>query len=215
MTGRRDPSSLPALAGAGWDYGRWAGSEPKRASALKERLLRGSLEMVRGRPGNEDVCREVVEQALEARLFEVAREAVRTFSDDAGFHLCVSISKLLEPMRYWAHLDEPFVRYCEERALGAAECRSAIGWGGHYCDQRSRALGFLGRFRFFTGRADRALDLWDGAGDARDVDEVIARMCGEIVEHAPDRLDAALALLDLMLTTNVRAKTMAGLAKHV
>jgi hypothetical protein len=214
MAPRRSASHLPALTPAAWDYGSWSGSEPKQSNALKERLLRGSLEMIRGKADNEGVCREVVEQALEAKLFEVAREAIRTFSDDSAFDLCVSISEYLEPMRYWAHADESFIRYCEERVLGAAECRSAIGWGDHFCDQRSRALGILGRFRFFAGRADRALDLWEEAGDAQDVDEVIAKMCREIVEHAPDRLEAAVALLDLVLTTNIKAKAMAGLAKY-
>ncbi len=87
-------------------------------------------------------------------------------------------------------------------------------WGDHVSDQRSVALGLLGRYRFFTGQPNLALKLWNAADDRIDVDGVIAEMCEEIVERESDHMNAALNLLTLIQNRNIKAKAMASLSKH-
>jgi hypothetical protein len=182
-----DLKSLPP-----WDYEQWTTSEPKETNSLKEKLLLGSLELIRDEPDNEDACREIVEQSLESRLFEIAFEAIRTFSQSSAFDLCVSITAIFKEMRYWKHLSEEFIDYCEKRVLKVPECRSGMGFGGHFCDQRSRTLGYLGRYRFFTSNAEMAINLWDASDDRQDVDEVIAEMCEMIAKKSPQYLETSL-----------------------
>lgn len=97
--------------------------------------------------------------------------------------------------------------------LNAPECRSALGWGDHFTDQRSYALGVLGKYEFFRGNLRRALELWDAADDAMDVDEVIAEMCELIAEHSAERFNTAMSLADYVVTKTVKAKIFARLSK--
>ncbi len=208
-TTRTQIMALPA-----WNYDSWTRAVPKRTDSLKEQLLRQSLEMVTDYAGNEDVCRKVLEQALDAHLFDIAFEALRTFSPDSAFDLCISIGKLYGEMKYWRHITPSLTAYCEDRVLKARECRSGLGWGGHFCDQRSRALGLLGRYRFFTGDPASALRLWDAATDRQDVEEVLAEMCDTIARNSRERVGAAMLLLDLMTLRNIKAKTLAQLSTY-
>ncbi len=199
-----DLKSLPP-----WNYEEWTTTEPKQTNSLKERLLLGSLDLIKAEPDNEEACREIVEQALEAGLFDIAFEAVRTFSKKSRYDFFASITDIFEEMSYWKHCSGEFVDYCEQRVL-------QLSVGDDYYDQRarSRSLGYLGRYRFFTGRAESAISLWDSADDRETVDEVIAEMCETIAERSPQYLEASLALIDLIKINTIKAKTMATLSQY-
>ncbi len=195
--------SLPS-----WNYEEWTKTEPKQTNSLKEKLLLRSLELIRSETDNEEACREIVDKALDARLFDIAFEAVRSFSKRSEYYLCVSINAVFEEMGYWKHLSEEFVDYCEQRILKMPVEDLSF-------EQRSQSLGYLGRYRFFTGRPESAISLWSAADNSQDVDEVIAEMCETIAELSPEYVEAALILVDLMKTNKIKAKTMANLSQYV
>jgi hypothetical protein len=188
-----------------WRWDAWTEPEPKRTDSIKEKLLRASLDLVRGKSKNEEVCREVVERALEAGLFDIVFDAMQTFSPYSGIWLCFAIEDLYIPMQYWKHFTEEFTRDCEQRVLRIQLSRTGLRWGDHVADQRSVALGLLARYRFFKGQPNLALKLWNAADDQMDVDGVIAGMCEEIVERDSDHMDAALNLLTLIQNRNIKA----------
>lgn len=89
----------------------WEQQKTEKKNALKQRLLLGSLELVKGDTDNEDACREVVEQALEARMYSVAFEALHAFSNEAAFSMCISIGKLFEDIGNWTVIPKEVVAY--------------------------------------------------------------------------------------------------------
>lgn len=215
MTAKRGMPSVPALPTVAWRYERLGEKKAERSNPTKESLLRRSLDLVQGQKANEEAVREIVEKSLDAGLIRLAKEALRAFSSDAGFHMYVSIQSLFSEPGYWNQLEADFVAYCESRVLAGKMERSGMYIGDHAPDQRSEALGELGKYQFFTGNPRRAFELWAAAGDARDVDEVIARMCEMIAENEPSHLDAAISLSDLIRTRNIRAKVLATLSSYV
>lgn len=198
-----------------WGYQKWFKARKAKSNPLKEKLLRKSIEIIDGEPDNEGACREVIEQALEAGLFEVAFGAVRVFSKDSGFDMCVSVSGIFKDMAHWEYMTDEFVGLCEKRVLGAKECRSGFGFNNHFCDQRSTALGWIGKYYFFNGKVSKAMELWASAADKQDVDEVIQKACEIIAENSKSNIEIALSLVDVMKTKSVKAKTLAQLSKHV
>jgi hypothetical protein len=199
-------SSIELTSLPHWDYEQWTTPEPQATNSLKEKLLLGSLELIRGELNNGEACHEIVEQSLESRLFEISFEAIRTFSQRSDFYLCLSIKAIFEEMRYWKHLSGEFIHYCEERVLNSD--------GGETHGFRSRTLGYLGRYHFFIGNTEAAIHLWEAADAREEVDEVIAEMCEMIAERSPQNLEASLALINLIKVKNIKAKTMATLSKY-
>ena len=197
-----------------WDYENWTRTEKHQTNSLKSKLLLDSLELIKDEINNGEACRKVVEQALKAKLFNIAIKAIYTFSPDSDFNLCVSISDIFKDMSYWKHLTADFISYAEQCILEAPECRSGIGFGGHFCDQRSRSLGYLGRYRFFTGNLELAISFWEAADDRIDIDEIIAEMCETIAKKSPQNLEVALVLIDMMQINIIKAKTMATLSQY-
>lgn len=191
--------------GIDWKVNSWSKAKAKKKiNPGKEELLRRSLDLVRGQSRNEEACRKVVETALESGLFDIVVEAMRTFSSDSAFHLCVAVQKIFKEVGHWPNFDEPFVAHCEQRVLAARKCPAGMYIGDYPSDQRSEALGLLGRYRFFTGEPQRAISIWTAAGEPRDVDKVIADMCETIVKRDKEYLEVALKLADLIETQTSR-----------
>jgi hypothetical protein len=215
----RPKEALLALPVSTWKTDGWGESvEAPVEGSRKEQLLRQSLDLVRGENGNESAVREVIEKALESRLYQLAFEAMQAFGPDSAFDLCVCVTDIFE-IKYWRFIPSALPislsEYCEKRVLATTECRSGFGFGDHFTDQRSRALGYLGRYRFFKGNIPRALELWDAADDPIDVDEIIGEMCELIAEHSSKKFDYALSLANYIVTKNTKAKVLARLSQYV
>lgn len=97
--------------------------------------------------------------------------------------------------------------------LQARECRSGLGFNSHFQDQRSAALGNLGRYHFVAGRITQAVALWDSATDSIDVDEVIGDMCESIARLGRKHFGYAVALVSYMATPAQKATTLARLSR--
>ncbi len=197
-----------------WDYENWSDSDfvSESKNPTKERLLKKSLELLKGVSGNETACREVFETALKFHLYEIAYEALQAFSPDSDFHLCVSISKVFEEMNLWRHIPITVVDYTKKRVLKSADCHSGMWFGDFRPEQRSKALGNLGRYYFFNNQPSEAFKLWDIANERRNVDEIIGEMCETIAKFSFKHLNIALELSDLIVTPTIQAKTLSKLS---
>jgi hypothetical protein len=199
-----------------WRVNSWSKAKArKKINPGKQELLRRSLDLVRGQSSNEQACRKVIETALEFGLFDIVAEAMRTFAPESAFDLCVAVQKVFKEVGHWPSFDEPFVEYCEKRVLAARKCPAGMYMGDYPPDQRSEALGLLGRYRFFTGDSQRAISLWTAAGEPRDVDKVIAEMCETIVKRDKEYLEAALKLAELIGDPNIKAMALTALSRYV
>ena len=199
-----------------WNVNSWTKAKPKKKiNPGREDLLRRSLDLVRGQSKNEEACRKVVETALEFGLFDVVEEGMRTFSADAAFHLCVAVQRVFKDIEHWSHFDDTLAEYCEQRVLAARKCPAGMYIGDYPPDQRSEALGLLGRYRFFTGNPQQAITIWTAAGEPRDVDKVIADMCETIAKRDNDYLEVALKLADLIGEPSIKAMALTALSRYV
>jgi hypothetical protein len=102
-------------------------------------MLRHSIELVKSEASNEDAVSEIVNQALDAGLFDLAKDATKAFSPDSNMSLCSAVSKLFEAGN-WPNLSEEFAGYCAERIIGTKECRYIVCFSDHQPDYRSEAL---------------------------------------------------------------------------
>ncbi len=153
-------------------------TNPEKRSA-KEMLLRRSLELIRRKSENGSVCGEIFFKAFRAGLFDLAQEAFLTFSDETELELYQACSAFFEYVAVYRHTDAEFASICERRVQGAPE--------GGWDEYRSRALGHLGQYYFFTGNPRKAAALWNSANHRIEVDQVIVGMCEIIVEKAPSK----------------------------
>lgn len=216
---RRSNSYDLEIPATRWDTDSWY--EPSNFNALligkritnpdkrsaKETLLRRSLDLIRGRDENGEVCQEIFCKALRAALFGLAQEAVLTFSNDTHHELFQCCSDLLEYVAVYRHIEPDFVPRCEQRVLNAPP--------GIFEEMRSRALGYLGQYYFFAGRPETAARVWNAAMHRLEVDQVIVGMCETIVEKAPLQADLALSLAEIIQTPVERAKALTILSDHV
>jgi hypothetical protein len=143
------------------------------AQTRREKMLRHSLELVKSEVSNEDAVFEIVNQALDAELFDLAKDAMRAFSPDSNMSLCSAVTKLFEADN-WPYLNEEFAGYCAERTIGTTECRCFAYFGDHQPDNRSEALANLGLYFLGKGEETRAFSLWKLADEPRDIDQAIA-----------------------------------------
>lgn len=201
--------SLPS-----WDYEQWTHTEPPQTNSLKEKLLIRSLDLIRDDADNETICYEIVEQALKAKLFNIVFEAIHTFSPKYSRGFLESIADIFERMEYWNHISEEFISYSEKSVLEASPCKSR--WTNQYgCqDQRSRTLGYLGRYHFFTGKPEYAIKLWEAADDRIAIDIIIGDICETIAKKSPQNLESSLVILDMIQTKKIKAKALTILSKY-
>lgn len=210
---QREKTPVLRLVRPNWSTDDWCDEAPEPAqNPVKQALLRQSLAIIKNQSNNENAVREIFEAAIQQHFYDIAFEALEYFSGDSAFNLCVCIGKALHP-RYWKYLPPKVISYCEMRVLQAAESRSSLGFGGHFQEQRSAALGALGRYHFVAGRITHAMELWDSATDAVDVDEVIGEMCESIARLGKDHFAYAVALVSYMATPSQKATTLARLSR--
>lgn len=86
--------------------------------------------------------------------------------------------------------------------------------GSHQPDLRSEALGFVGLYYLGSGDQKTAFRLWEAADDGFDIDEAIARVAKSAVSADPSNLDGAIALVDLINSKTIRAKTLSELSRY-
>ncbi|MBX9685417.1 MAG: hypothetical protein K2X27_01870 [Candidatus Obscuribacterales bacterium] len=209
----RSKQTMMVLPSITWKVDDWTPVDPPIMGSNKELLLRQSLELIKGTSGNEQAVREIIENALEQRLYNIAFEAVEAFGSDSSFDMCVCIGDIFE-LKYWKYIPKTLLSYCERRVINSGECRSGLGFANHFADQRSRALGTLGRYNFFNGKIERALELWDAADDQIDVDDIIGEMCELIAKNDRQHLAFAISLTNYVITKNIKAKILARLSKY-
>lgn len=85
----RSKTAIMQLPPVVWKTDTWTTPEPPGQSSLKEQLLYQSLQLIKDERENEEAIREIIEQALEHRLYNVAFQAVKYFASDSAFHMCV------------------------------------------------------------------------------------------------------------------------------
>ncbi len=140
---RSNPYQL-SIPGGGWHTDSWYKpgffnerigkriTNPQKRSA-KETLLRRSLELIRGKSSNGDICAEIFSKAFKAGMFGLAQEAILIYSEDTDYQLYQSCSELFEYVAVYREIDVDFVPRCEKRVLSAPpgmweEERSRSSW---------------------------------------------------------------------------------------
>lgn len=136
-----------------WNYQEWSETttKPPSNNPRKEALLKQSVELLRGERDNSSDCLQVTESALEAGFYQVAFEAVRCNSKHSEYYFCRAIEVVFEDPSHWPYIDESFVVYCEDAVAEAAPNE----W---VPDSKATTLAKLGRYRFFTGKPERAIE---------------------------------------------------------
>lgn len=189
-------------------------SKKEHTLSKKEQLLRRSLEFVKGEPDNEDAVFKVFDSAMDSGNDELAKEAIRCYSSDSNYYLCLSIGRIFE-LEHWPSLDQEFVQYCEKRLLAAEKCNPGMYMGDHQPELRSEALGNMGLYWLLRGDQEHAFELWERADDAYEIDEAIAEIAPKLVEKDKRLADGALEMLGLIRTKALGAKAMAEIADYL
>lgn len=202
-----------AQAGRAWNYSSW-GDKGSRGSQARLALLRESLALAKGQRKNEEALSKIVDKSIDARFVDLAQEATRLFGSMSSMEAYWAVRDLFRDPYNWRKIDNDFADWCERVVLEGRPIRSNGGWGGHFSDFRSEALGQLAKYRFFTGANERAIELWDAATDKFDRDEAIGEAALLIGEHAANRLDEALGLADLITARTRKARLLAQLSEY-
>ncbi len=208
---------IQLCSGIEWPFSQWEKEKPTKGtvSQAKLALITKSLELIRGQNGNEDACRKIVEAALDAGLHDLAFAAMRAFGPDAAFNLCVCVKQIVQPIGNWRLFDDGFVSFAEKRVLNAKECKSGMYMGDFQPDQRSEALGSLGRYRFLHGDVRSSIRLWEAAGEQRNVDEALAEISNTIAKHAFEHFTVASAMIECVSNGKIRDKGRAEISETI
>ena len=62
---------------------------------------------------------------------ELAKEAIRCYSSDSNYYVCLSNGRIFE-LEHRPSLDQEFVQYCEKRLLVAEKCNPGMYMGDHH-----------------------------------------------------------------------------------
>lgn len=206
-TGQVVPVELPTVRNS-------PKAKKEQPISKKEQLLRRSLDFVKGEPDNEDAVFKVFDSAIDSGNDELAKDAIRCYSSDSNYYLCLSIGRIFE-LDHWSSLDQEFVQYCEKRLLAAEKCHPGMYMGDHQPELRSEALGNMGLYWLLRGDQEHAFELWERADDAYEIDEAIAEIAPKLVEKDKRLADGALEMLGLVRNKGLGAKAMAEIADYL
>ena len=203
--------NIPNLPSSQYDYEFSDFDEDTPVNLCRNALLRQSLDLVRDEPQNEQVVHEIVRKSLEAGEHGLVIEALKMFSPNSNYFLCLSIAETFHP-KHWLYFWEDIAISCEKNLLQIHECRSTFYLGDHCPDQRSSALGYLGLYFLTCGNQQKAFHLWQAADDAYDVDEAIADVAIALVLANSEQFETAMMLVNLINTKTVKAQALASLS---